>query len=140
MLVVCQPQALGRLREAVTDAAARSSAHATVTDLTSAFGALTLVGPLARDIFARFCAIDLRPQVTPLAGLRPGSIARQPGLILREAEDRFLFLFGAAVAEYMWAVVDDAGRHLGAIPAGVDALDPIGDAEVNDSLGASLRA
>lgn len=140
MVVVCEPQALGRLRDAVTDAAARTSEHASVTDLTSAFAALTLVGPLARDILARFCAIDLRPKVTPLAGLRPASIARQPGMILREADDRFLFVFGAAVAEYMWAVVEDAGRHLGAIPAGVDALDPVDDAHVNDSMQASFRA
>ena len=140
MLVLCQPQALGRLRDAVTDAAARTSEHASVTDVTSAFAALTLVGPLARDIFARFCAVDLRPEITPLAGLRPGSIARQPGIVLREADDRFLFLFGAAVAEYMWAVVEDAGRHLGAIPAGVDALDPVDDALVHDSPEVSFRA
>ena len=54
--------------------------------LTAAYGALTIVGPLARETFARFCALDLRPQVTPVArASRPGSVARTPGCVLREA-------------------------------------------------------
>ena len=31
-------------------------------------------------------------------------------------------LFGAALGQYMWTVVDDAARHLGGGPVGVDAL------------------
>ena len=88
---------------------------------------MTLVGPLAREVFARFCAVDLRPQVTPVTGLRPGSIARQPGLIVREAEDRYLFLFGWAVGQYMWTVVEDAGVHLGGRPVGLATLDSLAE-------------
>jgi glycine cleavage system aminomethyltransferase T len=73
-----------------------------VTDVTSNFAALTVSGPLARETFARFCALDLRPHVTPVGALRPGSIGRQPGILIREDEDRYLFLFGWATAEYMW--------------------------------------
>jgi glycine cleavage system aminomethyltransferase T len=94
-----------------------------VVDVTTTFAAVTLVGPLAREVFARFCALDLRPQVTPVGSFRPGSIARQPGMLLREAEHRYLFLFGWAVGHYMWTVVDDAARHLGGTPVGVTALD-----------------
>jgi glycine cleavage system aminomethyltransferase T len=93
-----------------------------VIDVTSNFGALTLVGPLARETFARFCALDLRPAVTPVKALRPGSIGRQPGILIREAEERYLFLFGWATGEYMWSVVADAGEHLGGGPIGLDAL------------------
>ena len=93
-----------------------------VTDVTSNFAALTLTGPLARETFARFCALDLRPQVTPVGALRPGSIARQPGTLIREAEDRYVFLFGWATGEYMWSVVADAAEHLGGGPIGADAL------------------
>ncbi len=91
-------------------------------DVTANFAALTLLGPLARETFARFCALDLRPQVTPVGALRPGSIGRQPGLVIREDEERYLFLFGWATGEYMWSVVADAGEHLGGRPVGVDAL------------------
>jgi glycine cleavage system aminomethyltransferase T len=93
-----------------------------VLDVTCNFAALTLVGPLARETFARFCALDLRPQVTPVNALRPGSVGRQPGIVIREDEERYLFLFGWATGEYMWSVVADAGGHLGGAPLGVDAL------------------
>lgn len=91
-------------------------------DVTSVFAAIMLVGPGAREVFARFCALDLRDAVTPVGSFRPGSIARQPGMVLRAAEDRWLLLFGWAVGEYMWTVVEDAARHLGGGPVGLDAL------------------
>jgi sarcosine oxidase gamma subunit len=96
-----------------------------VVDVGTVFAAMTLIGPLAREVFARFCAADLRPQVTPVAGLRPVSIARQPGLIVCEADDRYLFLFGWAVGQYMWTVVEDAAVHLGGRPVGLATLDSL---------------
>lgn len=124
-LVLCEPAATGALRDHVEAEAAALDASAGVVDVTTAFAALTLVGPRSRDVFARFCALDLRDHVTPVRALRPGSIARQPGILVREGADRYLFLFGWAVAHYLWTVVADAGRHLGAAPIGVDALEPI---------------
>jgi glycine cleavage system aminomethyltransferase T len=91
-------------------------------EVTTAFAALRLAGPLARETFARFTAIDLRPQVTKLGDWRPGSVARTPGGILCEAEERYLMLFGAALGQYVWTVVEDAARHLGGGPVGYDAL------------------
>jgi hypothetical protein len=87
-------------------------------DVTTGYGALRLAGPLARECCARFTAIDLRPQITGPGDWRPGSVARTPGGILCEAEDRYLMLFGAALGQYMWTVVDDAARHLGGGPVG----------------------
>jgi len=93
-----------------------------LVDVTSNFAALTIVGPLSREVFARFSAIDLRPQITPVGALRPGSVARQPAIVICEAEDRYLYLFGWATGEYVWSVVADAGHHLGGRPIGADDL------------------
>jgi glycine cleavage system aminomethyltransferase T len=112
-LVLCEPDRTATLREQLGDG---------VVDLTSAMGALTIAGPLAPEAFARFTAIDLRPQATPVHGFRPGSVARTPGAILREAEDRWLMLFGAALGGYVWTVVADAAAGLGGGPVGTEAL------------------
>lgn len=93
-----------------------------VCDLTGSLAALTIVGPRARDAFARFCALDLRQSAMPPGGFRPASVARTPGYVLREGPDRFLMLFGAALGDYMWQVVSDSVGHLGGRPVGLDAL------------------
>jgi glycine cleavage system aminomethyltransferase T len=91
-------------------------------DVTCNYAALTILGRQAREVIARFCALDLRPQKAPPQSFRPGSIARQPGMIVVESEDRFLLLFGWAVAEYVWTVVADAAKPFGGNPIGVEAL------------------
>jgi glycine cleavage system aminomethyltransferase T len=113
-----------RTRTLLLDArnGARERLGDTALDVTTAFGALVLAGPRARETFARFSALDLRPATCPPGAWRPGSVARTPGGILYLAEDRFLMLFGAALGQYVWTVVSDAARHLGGGPAGADAL------------------
>jgi len=91
-------------------------------DVTSTYASLTLLGPMARETIARFCALDLRPRMAPVGALRPGSVARQPGIVIREAEDRYRLLFGWATGEYVWSVVADAAEHLGGRPVGIDQL------------------
>jgi heterotetrameric sarcosine oxidase gamma subunit len=112
-LVLCEPADLPELRDRLGD----------VVDVTTSFAALALEGPLARELFARFCALDLRDQVTPVDAFRPGSVARTPGAVLRQSESRWLMLFGAALGQYMWTVVADAAEGLGGGPVGVDSLD-----------------
>jgi aminomethyltransferase len=124
-LVVCDPGAVGSLRERVEEAAGSAGGTFSVIDATCKYAAMTLVGPLAREVFARFTAIDVRPGSLPVGGFRPGSIARTPSMLVREGEDRFLFLFGWALGAYVWETVADAGTHLGGTPVGVDALDEI---------------
>jgi sarcosine oxidase gamma subunit len=102
-LAICPAAETAALRRRLEETAA-------VVEVTTAYAALAISGPLAREVFARFCAIDLRPAVMPVGAFRPGSVARTPGMVLREAEDRYLMLFGAALGEYMWTVVTDAAE------------------------------
>jgi heterotetrameric sarcosine oxidase gamma subunit len=127
-LVICEPGPGAELRRRLEEAAGAVGGPASVVDVTTAQGALAIAGPLAPEVFARFTAIDLRPTVTPVHAFRPGSLARVPGAILREAEERYLMLFGAALGRYVWSVVADAATHLGGAPVGVDALAPIEEA------------
>ena len=124
-IVLCSPGDTVALRDLLTASAADASGLASVIDTSTSWGAMTIVGPLARETFARFTAIDLRSQITPAHAFRPGSVARTGGAILCEAPDRYLMLFGAALGQYVWTVVADAAEHLGGGPVGVDALDPI---------------
>jgi glycine cleavage system aminomethyltransferase T len=118
-----EPERAIALSEPVELASLRDGLPGAV-DVTTAFAAIAIGGPLAREVFARFTAIDLRDQITPLRGFRPGSVGRTPGAILREGEQRWLMLFGAALGQYMWTVVADAAESLGGGPVALDALEP----------------
>jgi heterotetrameric sarcosine oxidase gamma subunit len=124
-IVLCEPADLPNLRERLFEHASRQEALTSIVDVTTAFAAIAIGGPLAREVFARFTAIDLRDQVTPVPGFRPGSVGRTPGAILREGEQRWLMLFGAALGQYMWTVVADAAETLGGGPVAADALEPV---------------
>jgi heterotetrameric sarcosine oxidase gamma subunit len=117
-LVLAEPAQHAALREELERT---NGLH--VLDVTTQFCALRLGGPQARETLARFCALDLRDARAPVGAFLPGSVARTPGFVLREAADQFLVLNGAALAEYLWTVVSDAGRRLGGQPVGADAFD-----------------
>ena len=129
-VVLCPAGDTAALRDHLTASAADANGLASVIDTTTAQGAMTILGPLARETFARFTAIDLRPQVTPPNAFRPGSVARTGGAILCEAPDRYLMLFGAALGQYVWTVVADAAGNLGGGPVGVDALLPLDSPDI----------
>jgi sarcosine oxidase subunit gamma len=125
VLAICPASETGALRERLEEAAATAASPATALELTTAYAGLAISGAGARELLARFCALDLRPQVMPVGAFRPGSVARTPGFVLRETEDRYLAFVGAALGEYLWTVVADAAGPLGGAPAGFDALRPV---------------
>jgi glycine cleavage system aminomethyltransferase T len=121
VLVLCPPARTAELRDAL-------AAAPSLVELTTALAAFTVVGPAAREILARLSALDTRPQAFPEQGFAPVSVGRVPAMVLREHGDRFLFLFGSAYADYMWAALADAGAALGASVVGATALASIAEA------------
>ena len=121
VLAVTRPEATARLRDEL-EAAASASSSASVVELTAAYGSNAVVGPVAREAFARTAALDLRPDRFGEGDFAPVSVARTPGMVLRESGDRFLHLFGAGFAHYTWTVFIDAAEHLGGRAVGLEAL------------------
>ncbi len=122
VLALTPPEATGRLREELEAAADGAGSFAAVIELTAALGSNALVGPLARETFARTTALDLRADHFGEGAFAPVSVARTPAMILRTDGDRFLHLFGAGYAAYVWTVFADAAADLGGSPVGADAL------------------
>lgn len=124
VLALGEPAGAEALRGSVAQAVSEAGGdhNVTVVDLTCGMSALSLIGPGSGELLARLCAIDVRQTVTPVAGFRPGSIARTPGYLLREDEDELLIMVGWALGEYLWQVVADAAEHLGGGPVGMDAI------------------
>jgi glycine cleavage system aminomethyltransferase T len=121
VLAVTPPEATARLRHEL-EVAASGESFASVCELTSAFGSNAVVGPLAREAFARSTALDLRPDRFPERAFAPVSVARTAGMVLRQDGDRYLHLFGAGFAHYTWTVFIDAAQHLGGRAVGTEAL------------------
>ena len=119
-LVLCPPGATAELRE--------SLAGTSLVEVTTGYAAFTVVGPAAREILARLCALDTRPSQFAERGFAPVSVGRVPAMVLREDSDRFVVLFGSAYADYMWTAVTDAGFGLGASVVGTAALERTGEA------------
>jgi glycine cleavage system aminomethyltransferase T len=127
VLALTAPEATATLRERLTTSVADADRFATVHELTTALGSNAVVGPLARETFARATALDMRPEEFGKAAFAPVSVARTAGMILRQGGDRFVHLFGAGFADYVWTVFIDAARSLGGRAVGTEALGAVLD-------------
>jgi glycine cleavage system aminomethyltransferase T len=121
-VVLCDPGTIAETRGRVEEAAAAASGFTSVVEVTTGLVALAIAGPIAREVIARFSAVDLRPAVTRPHDFKPVSVARTPGAVLVQDTNHYVLMVGAAFGAYLWEVVEDAGRRLGASPVGVDAL------------------
>ena len=127
VLALTEPETTPTLRERLTAAVGDADRFASMHELTTALGSNAVVGPLARETFARATALDMRPAEFGEAAFAPVSVARTAGMILRQGGDRFLHLFGAGFADYVWTVFTDAARSLGGRAVGTEALGAILD-------------
>jgi glycine cleavage system aminomethyltransferase T len=122
VLAITPPDRTASLREQLESAADSASSFASVIELTTAYGSNAVVGPLARETFARATALDMRPERFAEGAFAPVSVARTPAMVLRREGDDFLHLFGAGYAHYVWTVFADAAESLGGRAVGAEAL------------------
>src|SRR5262245_22002389 len=62
VIAVTPPEATGRVRDALEATAETGGSFASVVETTAAWGSNAVVGPLAREAFARSSALDMRPE------------------------------------------------------------------------------
>jgi len=130
VLALSEPEATADLRGRLESASASAATFVSVTELTAALGSNAVVGPLAREAFARTTALDMRPDRFEENAFAPVSVARTPAMVLRQGRERYLHLFGAGYASYVWTVFIDAVESLGGAAVGAEGLRAAGGGEV----------
>jgi aminomethyltransferase len=98
-------------------------ACAHVTDVTTAFAVLDVLGPRAPDLLARLSPLELAA-AAPLAVI-PGQLAGVQATLIRLERPAGLPAFRALVAReyglFVWEAVTEAGHDLGLMPVGAAA-------------------
>jgi sarcosine oxidase, subunit gamma len=94
---------IARLREAL------SAIHAAVTDVSGNHARLRLAGPLAREVLAKGCSLDLHPRRFQ-SGQCAQTLILRCGVILHQIDDRpsYDLMPRRSFAEYLWMWLNDA--------------------------------
>lgn len=95
-----------------------------ITNVTGAYAALNIAGPLSRKALARAAALDVGKEAFPYLAVRIGEVAGVHARILRVGfvgELGFEIHVPAGFGAHVWASLMDAGRDEGLVPFGVEA-------------------
>ena len=95
-----------------------------VTNVTSAYAAINVAGPRARETLSKLTDIDLLPTASRYMRSKSGTVAGVPAILLRigfVGEAGWELHFAAEYGEYMWDALMDAGREFGIAPFGLEA-------------------
>lgn len=96
-----------------------------IANLTSAWAALNLAGPKARDVLARVCAdVDLSGEAFPYLAVRTGTVAGIPARLIRVGfvgEMGYEIHIPSRHGEALWDALMATGKDEGIRPFGVEA-------------------
>lgn len=95
-----------------------------VTDLTSAYAAFRLAGPLSMDVLKKLCPINLETRAFPSGQCAQTPLARVGSVILRDdflGLMSYLVLVSRDYGEYVWRSVIGAGHKYRIRPFGLTA-------------------
>lgn len=124
MLLLTGP-ADGEAVAAVVTRASETVGCAHVTDVTSGFAVVDLVGPRAGALLERLVPVDLSASAVPPLGVVQAELARVHAIVMR-LDHATLAAFRVLVAreygEFLWHTLLDAGHDLGLTLVGATAL------------------
>jgi heterotetrameric sarcosine oxidase gamma subunit len=92
-----------------------------VTDVSSVYTALQLVGPRCLDVLQKLTSLDLRPSLLSNLTCKQGTIAKVPGLMLRDdlaAYPSYWIFITREYGEFVWETICDVGKACDLIPMG----------------------
>ena len=95
-----------------------------VINVTSAYGAVNIAGPKARETLSKLTNIDLSESAFRYMRSAQGDVAGVPCLLLRigfVGETGWEVHFPAEYGDYMWGVLMEAGLEFGIAPFGLEA-------------------
>ena len=95
-----------------------------VTDVTSAFAAINVAGPRARETLKKLTEVDLSPEVFRYMRAAQGTVAGVHTRLVRigfVGETGWELHFPAENSEYMWDTLMEAGEEFGITPFGMEA-------------------
>ena len=111
-----------RVASVIPQTAASACIH--LTDVSSNFTVVQIVGPRSRDLLRKLTALDLRPAQCPDLSCAQGSLASIHALVLRadiQAHLAYQVYCGREFGAYIWDALLDAGQEFGARPFGLAA-------------------
>lgn len=103
-------------------------AHVTLTDVTSAYAVLALMGPKSRDILARLTSTDLSGESFPFATIREIDIGYATAYANRMTyvgELGWELIVPTEFAAGVYEALQEAGRDLGLVDCGYYALEAL---------------
>jgi heterotetrameric sarcosine oxidase gamma subunit len=98
---------------------------AAVTDVSSGFSVLRLVGSASPAILERACPVDLSPRAVAEGRIVAAAVVNVRMMVARQdlaGVPGYTVLVARDLAEYAWEALLGIGRPLGLTPVGVDAV------------------
>jgi sarcosine oxidase subunit alpha len=131
LLLLTPPEHAALAREALAAAVARQE-RAHLTDVTSVYAGMALIGPRSREVLHKLTAIDVRPTALPDGACAETALAGVHALLLYAdlgTLPSYEIYVTRDVAEFVWETLLDAGREYGIVPIGFLAYRSIRDSD-----------
>jgi heterotetrameric sarcosine oxidase gamma subunit len=127
-LALTPPGGEGEALTRFTEARDTQPGLVTVTDLTHGLAAIGLLGPRARDVLSRLCALDVSDEAFPNETARATSVAKTRQVVVRSdvrGVTAFTLVGARSLAAYLWAALLETGREFEITPLGAAAVEAL---------------